>query len=338
MTRLFLSLLVVLMPFAAAAQDASAKITDVVEHHILPRFDALSETADHLADMAGNDCAPTSPDLRDAYGAAFDSWVSASHLRFGPTEVGDRAFALAFWPDSRGATPRALAGLMAEQDAIIDSAEGFAQVSIAARGFYGLEYLLYDPELTEDADATYLCGLILTVTADIAATAGTIRQDWHENYAPEMLNPGPNGTYRSEDEVLQQLFTALTTGLEFTAETRLGRPLGTFDRPRPTRAEAWRSERSAHHVGLSLTALRDLTERLATGHPRVTAELDSAFAKAVDHLDRLDDPVFAGVAQPQSRLKVEVVQQEVEAIRSLARSDLGPTLGVAAGFNSLDGD
>jgi predicted lipoprotein len=338
MTRFFLSLLVALMPFAAVAQDATAKITDVVTHHILPRFDALSENAGRLAEVAGNDCAPTSRALRDAYGVAFDSWVSASHLRFGPTEVGDRAFALAFWPDSRGATPRALAGLMAERDAIIDSAEDFAQVSIAARGFYGLEYLLYDPELTGAADPAYLCGLIRAVTADIAATAGTIRAEWHESYAPGMLNPGPNGTYRSEDEVLQQLFTALTTGLEFTAETRLGRPLGTFDRPRPRRAEAWRSDRSARHVGLSLTALRDLAERLAAGHPQVASGLDHAFAKAVDQLETLDDPVFAGVAQPQSRLKVEVLQQDVEAIRALARSALGPTLGVAAGFNSLDGD
>lgn len=338
MTRFLLFIFIVLLPISATAQDATAKITDVVTHHILPRFDELSDRANALAVAAQDDCSPTSPGLRAAYHSGFDSWVSASHLRFGPTEVGDRGFALAFWPDSRGATPRALASLIADEDEVIATAAGFAQVSIAARGFYALEYLIHDTDMSDAANPVYLCGLIRAVTADIAVTTDAIRQDWHDRYSAVMQNPGPDAPYRSEQEVLQELFTVLTAGLEFTTETRLGRPLGTFDRPRPARAEAWRSDRSARHVALSLTSLRDLADRLAAGHRDIKADLDAAFAKAQDGLKALEDPVFAGVAEPQSRLKIEVVQQEIAAIRALARSALGPTLGVAAGFNSMDGD
>ncbi len=49
---------------------------------------------------------PGDPVLTEAYHAAFDAWIKTSHLRFGPSEVNDRAFALAFWPDSRGQYPR----------------------------------------------------------------------------------------------------------------------------------------------------------------------------------------------------------------------------------------
>ena len=48
--------------------------------------------------------------------------------------------------------------------------------------------------------------------------------------------------------------------------------------------------------------------------------------------------MFAGVATPQSRIEVEALQQAIDRIRVIVESRLGPALGVAAGFNSLDGD
>ena len=54
--------------------------------------------------------------------------------------------------------------------------------------------------------------------------------------------------------------------------------------------------------------------------------------------EELDDPVFAGVAEPQNRFRVEVLKQAVDDIRRCLAEDLGPTLGLTAGFNSLDGD
>lgn len=89
---------------------------------------------------------------------------------------------------------------------------------------------------------------------------------------------------------------------------------------------------------LSLAALQDLASRLAKVEADMAARLDAGFARAMAQLTDLDDRTFAGVADPQTRFKIEVVQQSVEAIRTLVRDELGPTLGVAAGFNALDGD
>ena len=135
-------------------------------------------------------------------------------------------------------------------------------------------------------------------------------------------------------EAARQVFTALSTGLEFTGDTRLGRPLGSYDRPRPKRAEARRSGRSLRHVQLSLAALRPLAAELSGGD----AALDALFARAMDSAARLDDPVFAGVAEPQKRFHIEALQQQITDIRTHLSTVTGPQLGVAAGFNALDGD
>jgi predicted lipoprotein len=330
MKKVILACAVTLLPVTVMAQNEVA--AGIVRDHILPRFERLAERSETLADAARQDCTARSVPLRDAYNDAFDAWVTASHLRFGPTEVDDRAFALAFWPDSRGATPKVLNKLIADQDPVATSATDFSDVSIAARGFYAMEFLLYDETLAATGDAGYRCSLIQTITADTAVVTSAISQEWTRDYASAVLNPSADGVYRSEDEVLQEFFKALSSGLQFTSETRLGRPLGTFDKPRPTRSEAWRSGRSARHVSLSLRALQELATALAHG------DLNVSFDRVRQQVEDLNDPIFAGVAAPQGRLKVEVVQQSVEMIREMVLRRLGPKLGVAAGFNALDGD
>lgn len=338
MKYLALTFAMIVAPVTGMAETQNAVITGIIDDHILPRFETLASSSQSLSDAAQADCDPTSDSLRAAYGTAFDAWISASHLRFGPTEVDDRAFALAFWPDSRGATPRALSSLLANQDPIATSVAHYTQVSIAARGFYAMEFLLYDDVLMAAGDPIYHCQLVQTISADIAATSHSILDDWQTTYAITMQAPSPDGLYRSEDEVLQEMFKSLSTGLQFTSETRLGRPLGTFDRPRPTRAEVHRSGRSAAHVMLSLQSLHDLALRLAGDNRELSARLDTSFERPLSQLAELDDPTFAGVSDPQTRLRIEVIKQSIEAIRDSVREDLGPTLGVAAGFNSLDGD
>ena len=335
--RIYAIAVALLLPLSAFAQDRGPILTDAVEGHILPGFAALSASSERLARAAQEDCAPTSPDLRAAYSAAFDDWISVSHLRIGPSEVDDRAFAMAFWPDTKGHTPKALTGLIKTEDTAVKSPDEFTETSVAGRGFFALELMLYDPRFADQGSAAYRCDLIQAITLDISRNASAMDTDW-ESYAISLTQPGENSPYRSGDEAMQELYKALITGLEFTGDTRLGRPMGTFDRPRPNRAEARRSERSLRHVELSLIALRDLAARLSADHPEIAADLDRAFDNAITRAQSLDDPSFAGVATPEGRFRVEALQQLIYNIRTLASAELGPTLGISAGFNSLDGD
>ncbi len=331
------------LPASAFAQgapelDAPGIVAAALDRHILPGYARLTEETEDLAQAAEAGCAADDPGLRTAFHDAFDAWMGVSHLTFGPAEEENRLFALAFWPDARGMTPRGLMGLIEASDPVAENAEEFATVSVAARGFHAIEFLLYDERISAAGDAAYRCALVQAVSRDIHATATDLRAAWEERFAGLMRTAGENDRFRSPDEALRTLFGALDQGLEFTADLRLGRPLGTFDRPRPQMAEARRSGRSLAHVALSLEALEDLALILARDLPETHDALQEAFAIARERAGTLDDPVLAGVGDPQGRIRVEVLQQRVAEIRDLARAELGPALGVAAGFNSLDGD
>ena len=330
------------LPLTAAAGPFADEIEAVLDGHILPGFGAFAEAAILLDTVASAGCAADQPTdhtaLHAAYHASFDAWLQISHLRFGPTETEDRAFAIAFWPDTKGFSPKALGGLIAAQDPIVQDPDAFSESSIAGRGLYALDYLLFDDVMRDQGTAAYRCALLQAITQDMARNAQAMSTDWQARYAAALTHPSETGVYAREEDVVRTLFTALSTGLQFTSETRLGRPLGTFDRPRPRRAEAWRSDRALRNVVLSLGALETLATTLAKDAPEIAAALAADFARAQDRLSDLDDPNFAQVSDPAQRLKVEIAQQAIDQIRTRVTTELGPALGVAAGFNALDGD
>ncbi|WP_164660617.1 imelysin family protein [Tropicibacter sp. Alg240-R139] len=320
---------------APVLADQASKILDEL---VLPGFADLATSSAVMADVAQADCTAASEPLRVAYATAFDAWIGVSHLRFGPTETENRGFALAFWPDSRSSTPKTLSALIASQDPVVDDTEAFRSVSIAGRGFYALEYLLYDDRLNALGDESYRCALVQAIARDIADTSHAMNRDWLVRYADEMRTPRKGGVYQTRDEVLQELYKALDTGLQINSDLRLGRPLGTFDRPRPRRAEAWRSGRSLRHVQISLERVHALAGLLAAGNAQLSQVLDVKFETALRKVDALDDPDFAGVATPAGHFRVEALQQVINDIHTEVTHSLGPELGVSVGFNSLDGD
>ena len=318
---------------ALLATPVAADLSRTIDGHILPGYASFAAQTAALRDAAIADCAPAG--LQAPFDAAFDAWMGVSHLRLGPAEQDSRTATIAFWPDERGATPKALADLIAAADPAINTAEGMRTVSVAGRGFFALEFLLYDAEFADQTPMS--CALIRAVTADLADMAGDIQAAWLGGYADTLRSAGATGNsiYLTQGEATQALFTTLVTGLDFTQDQRLGRPLGTFDRPRPTRAEAWRSGRSQRNVVLSLQALAALADSLTDAPTPLT---DAAFAKAIGAATALDDPAFAGVTDPQSRLKLEIVQQAVHALRETVLAEMGAALGVSTGFNAADGD
>ncbi|GHH01497.1 imelysin family protein [Pseudodonghicola xiamenensis] len=324
---------------AAPVAQAGPKTEAILDQLVLPGMRNLAERTADLDATAQADCAADSTALRAAYNQAFDAWIGVSHLRFGPAETDTRGFALAFWPDSRGMILKTVKAMIAQEDSVVDTPDGFATVSVAGRGFYAMEYLLYDTDLTTHETADYRCRLVRAQAADIARTAAAMEADWRESYADVMRNPGPDSRYKTDEEVLQEFFKAVVTDLEVDADLRLGRPMGKIDAPRPTRAEAWRSGRSLRHVVLSLTALRQLSDLLDEGDAEVAGRIDKDFDYAFSRADKLTgDPIFAGVATPQGRIRVETLQDAIRTIRTDVNQYMGPMLGVAAGFNSLDGD
>ena len=316
------ALLLSLLLATPAAADTASAVTDVIR----PAYAAFATATQALA--AQDTC--DAETLKPAFNAAFDAWMAVSHLRLGPAEDDGRAVAILFWPDTKGLGAKAQRGLLTGDPAALTPA-AFAQQSVAARGLMGLERLLY-PAKTPPADP---CPLIHATAADLARMATEIATGWGL-FGDALITAGQAGNtaYLKADEATQALFTQLATGLDTLADTRIGRPLGTFDKPRPDWAEAIASGRSLRNITLQLTALRTLTASLSPDSAKTLA----AFDHALDLAGKLDDPALQGVATPQGRLKVEILQQAIRAIHDLVVAEVGPALGVSLGFNAADGD
>ncbi|MEO0864229.1 MAG: imelysin family protein [Pseudomonadota bacterium] len=324
--------LALLFPFALGfiALPAFADVDRALRDHILPGHEELARATDALASNAAADCSPAT--VRPAFHAAYDAWIAIGHIQFGPIEDQALTLAMSFWPDPKDSTGKALARLISNQDAIVDDRSAWPEVSAAAQGFTALERLLYEAQ----PDQAYACRLTRIVAAGLADKSADILRDWPE-FASQMTTAGADGNtrFQSPIEAQRAVYTALSTGLEFLHDQRLGRPLGTFDRPRPRRAEARRSERSLRHIQLSLAALEDLAFTLSDGE---LADTRAAFAAARARADDLNDPTLASVADPGGRFRVELVQQAVRAVQIAVIDDIGKPLGISAGFNALDGD
>ncbi len=319
-------------PALALTLVASAALADVpqaVQEHILPGYAGLEAATEALAAKAAQTCDAAA--LQPAYHAAYDAWMGVQHLRFGPVETDGRVLAILYWPDPKALGAKAQMALLTGDPAKLKPVT-FAEQSVAARGLLALERLLYPAE-TLPADP---CPLIRATTADLARTATLVLGDWQNGFAQTLATAGEAGntTFQSQPEARQVLFTQLVTGLEFLADQRLGRPLGSFDAPQPTRAEARASGRSSRNVVLALRAMRAMVTTLSDDAPETLVAFDHAIGLA----ETLDDPTLAGVAIPAPRLKVEILQQAVRQIRDVILSELAPKLGVGIGFNAADGD
>ncbi|MCU0828815.1 MAG: imelysin family protein [Tabrizicola sp.] len=305
-----------------AAADTALAVTD----HARPGYAAFAKAA---ADLAAIDsCDPEA--LRPSFHAAYDAWLAIAHLHLGPAEEDGRSLAILYWPDPKGLGAKAQKTLLTGDPKAL-TPEAMAQQSVAARGLAGLERLLYPAEdLRADP-----CPLIHATADDLARMASDLAQDWGP-FGDLLVTAGQPGNPRflSPDEATQALLTQLASGLEFIADRRIGRPLGSFDKPRPDLAEAAASGRSVQNIILSLQALRDLTFALNADSPRTLAAFDKALRLAQD----LQDPGLSGINDPQIWLKLEILQQAVRATRDTAIAELAPALGVGLGFNSQDGD
>ncbi|MBW6416998.1 imelysin family protein [Celeribacter sp. PS-C1] len=312
-------------------------LSRAVNQHTIPAVDRFDVATAFLADVTEANCLPGN--VKPAYDVAFDAWMGLQHLHMGPIEKNGRILAIAFWPDKKGMIPRTLSGYIADQDPVVETPEAFADASIAVRGLFALEYMLFDDQFDGYAEDSYSCHLVQAITHDLHRMAAAIKDEWiaPDGFAQTLLMAGeaPQPLYLTKEESVQALYTMLTSSLENTKDQRIGRPIGTFDKPRPERAEARRSGRSARNVLLQLEAARDLARNLAPGEMPQT---EDAFAKTIALTEGLNDPSFEGAGDPMGRLKIEIIGQNISALMGAIANEIGSPLGISAGFNASDGD
>jgi uncharacterized protein len=331
---------------AQAAVDHAALAERALNQHILPGFERLEAAAGRLDAAAEAACGGQGPidaaPVEAAYADTFDAWARIQHIRFGPAEEDSNGFAIEFWPDTKGSTPRTLAAMVAAEDPVVDDPAAFAQVSAAARGLMALEQLLFDPEAPPIEAGGHRCRLLAAITGDLAATAVQVHARWRDPWAGILTSAGAAGNpvYLAPEESTRALYAALADGLQADIDLRLGRPLGSFERPQPRRAEAWRSGRSLPNLVASIEGMRALFETVFA--PAIGAAearpVRGAFDGAMTAAGNVAAPIDVEVATPQGRVHVEALQSALRRVQTEVASHVGPAVGVTSGFNAMDGD
>jgi predicted lipoprotein len=316
----------------AFATPAWTDIAEVVNVHLRPSLAGFSARTAELESAAQGSCNPAL--LTPAFNAAFDAWMPLADVRLGPSE--QAALSIAFWPDSRGFIEKALRQILSANDPVAEDPTAYAHVSIAARGLFALERMLFDPAFAPRPDAPLNCTLVQTIAADLAAQAAALETAWDAGFAETLLTAGANSTFQTPLEARRAIYTQILAGLEFTEATRIGRPLGEPLKPRPKRAEAWRSGRPLRNITLACgTALR-LAHALGDDLP--LPKSDAALARVLEQASTITDPSFQDIDGPIARFRLEVLQQSVVSLKTALSEELGPPLSLTVGFNSQDGD
>ncbi|MGV8952023.1 MAG: imelysin family protein, partial [Cypionkella sp.] len=281
-------LILALCLLPAIAHAESATVARVLDDVILPGFAELEHSTQALSDAAKSDCRASSPALQDAYNTAFDAWVAVETYRAGPLETNGQGLAIAFWPDVKAATPKTLRTVLAGP---IPQGSDFAETSVAVRGLFALEAMLFDPAFNSYGSDDPGCVLTQAIAADLAQTSAAVNSQWQTEFSPLMRTAGAQGNSRflAPDEVIQQLFTAALTELEYISDVRIGRVLDK-DRPRPNRAEARLSGRSLRDVDLSIAAVTKLAQALAGVEE---SEMFDRLSYVEFAAKKIKDPVFA---------------------------------------------
>ena len=355
---LILSVLVGAVPAWSQQEIAPADYARVnaalADSHALPRYERLATATDALATAAEALCEGRSDagraQARAAFHEAMDAWMGVQHLRFGPVESFNRAYRFYFWPQARGKVADAVAELVAagEDDAAL--AARIESANVAVQGLLAAEVLLHDGRyLGADAEG---CGLLSAVGTNMRTMAAAILADWREGDAPFsslMATPGPDNP-QFEDHAAGTLafFQSLHDSLQLIHDVNLKPVIGkSAATVRPVLAESRLSGRSQRNIVASLEALQalylgegsaGLSDLTAIADSKLDRLMRKAFRLTLATAQSIDGPVESAAADPALRPTVEKLATQVRALRQIVRDRLAPALGLAIGFNALDGD
>lgn len=279
------------------------------------------------------------PVFEDAFRQTYLAWAALDSYQFGPIEQRGAALSVNFWPDKRNFVGRAVQGLLQMPAHDQRDPTVIAAGSVAAQGLPAIERLLYTDTGGRE------CPALIGISAHLRQTANVLSNDWFSTlpgaWGGIVLTAGPdNPVYQTKAEFTKELYTALDFGLIRIADQRLGRPLGTYERSFPTRAEAWRAGLSNDIIRAQLDGIAMMIRLGFAGDIR---EPDRAWAlevieQAKGRLDQIDMPLHEAVQDPMARFRVEALQTKIQYLRTVMAQDIGPNLGVETGFSPADRD
>ncbi|MCK8464212.1 imelysin family protein [Aliiroseovarius sp. S1339] len=342
MKRLATFVAACLMPIMALAADPApttdhAAVAERVIEVLQRQFGAFRKGAATLADQSRAFCDGdgSRKQVDDAFAATWRAWAPLDAYQFGPIETQAAALTVNFFPDKKNFVGRAVSALLKRPDSEQADPTIIAASSAAGQGLPALERLLFDDQKT--------CPALVGVSANLARIASDLHDGWFapDGWAALVMDAGSeNPVYLSHREFTRQMYTAIGFSIMRLRDHRIGRPLGTYARSFPKRSEAWRSGLTND---LMIAQLGGITKIVEQGFAGAIPDLSRAsIAKMIDDTQtRVRDigaPLPQALNNPQTRFRVEALQNQLDHLQSQLDQHVGAHLDVEAGFSAGDGD
>lgn len=347
---LLFSVLCVLPVQEGRADVPKQLVEDLVDGNVIPAYRAFEAKTGALSEAVATACtdgALATPSVETAFAEAWRAWAGARHVMKGPVTFFDRQFRIQFWPDSRNRVERALIDLRNES-----GTPDIATAAVAVQGFPAMERLIHDGEGVQD------CFIAQPIASNLHTMAREILAEWTEGERPfrqALVAPGSGaGVYFTYSESLTALMTGAMASLEGILRLRLKRPLGAGSgHARPNRAEAWRSALSMDLIRAELAAVADFYHGGAdtsaeprgldaalrrSGDTDLADLMTKAFRITRETAEKVDRPLSAAAVDPEMQPTLDELITQVSALKALIVQRVGPALGIAGGFNAMDGD
>ncbi len=342
--------------FAADSTDYSRFPRTSTEQYIRPATRQLVSVLSNLEKRTGDLCTRSTTESRTAFNEAFSKSVAAlagvDFLRYGPMAQGNLAQRLAFLPDSRGVVRRQINKVVASQDPTVRDPASLSVKSVALQGLTALEHISYDVDgnltLGSGTDAVYLCDYAESISINLAGAGLELEAEWAdpEGFSRVLLEPTKDGgVVHTHKEAAEMVFNAIITGLVVDKDQYLLVALGkTEKKANPKKAPFARSGNAVTYLSASLAGLQGALN--AGGYAKaqedeqdwVESSLNFEFSNAHRVLAGLPTPLQDTGKEPEVREKLRYLITIIDGIKVVMAEDLAGYVGLAGGFNALDGD
>ncbi|SPF75401.1 hypothetical protein ALP8811_00388 [Aliiroseovarius pelagivivens] len=313
-----------------------SEISDRVLAVIENQFSAFRNESATLAQTATDLCDGGARDpVLDALEATWLAWAPLDAYQFGPIEQQAAALTVNFFPDKKNFTGRALYQHLKRPEAEQGDPAVVASSSAALQGLPAIERLLFEDLPT--------CPSLVGITGNLAHISQSLYDGWFaaDGWADLVRGAGPdNPVYLSGGEFTKQALTAIDFSILRLNDHRLGRPLGTYARAFPKRAEAWRSGLTNQIMIAQLEGIIVLID-----HGFAEAISEPARVEAVKTLkelqariDAIGAPLAVAVEDPLMRVRIEGIMSKLDYLKTHVDEEFSPNLGVQSGFSAGDGD
>lgn len=323
----------------------------IVNGHILPAYQALSESSTALEENTLSLCkAPQTATLDAAktqFKATLSAWQGAQHISFGPIELLMRSYSIQFWPDKKNLTSKQLNKILQAEDPGSLSEEAFQTASIAVKGLPAMERILFAENALEAIQTSpFRCQFLHAVSDYVKLQSRNTYNEWNA-FKDEFAHlESEEGLYETAQEASVDLMKAQIEPLEVIRDLKILRPLAK-NTAKPRRLESWRSNHSLQNMQLNIQSLHHMYSGVAGANLKALLEEQGAIdlAQGIEEqfvglekiLNDIPTPLHQHIKDVSVREKLLLVSEGIELLgKSFAQAM--KLLDVQLGFNSRDGD